>query len=68
MPRGPEFDERRTTLLPSEVKTERKRLQGRVRISKSDLGDLAQALIEFEKLSPADKEWVRSEIERMDNA
>jgi hypothetical protein len=35
-------------------------------IRKRDLSDLAQALTEFEKLSPEDKQWVINEIERID--
>lgn len=51
---------------PSEVKAERRRLQGRVRLSKSVLSDLATALIEFHKLSPEDQEWVRQQVELRD--
>lgn len=54
-------------LLPSEVKAKRRRLQGRARIPKRDLTELATALREFESLSPADQEWVRREIEAHDN-
>ena len=53
-------------LLPSEVKAKRSRLQGRVRISKRDLTELAVALREFEALSPADQDWVRGQIEAHD--
>lgn len=53
-------------LSPSEVKAKRRRLQGRVRISKRDLSELAQVLADFNKLSPRDQEWVRNEIERID--
>jgi hypothetical protein len=35
-------------------------------IPKRDLNDLAAALTEFEKLSPEDKQWVISEVERID--
>jgi hypothetical protein len=35
-------------------------------IPKRELTELASAMIEFEKLSEQDKQWVRDEIERAD--
>lgn len=53
-------------LSPSEVKRARAQSTNRVRINKTTLGDLAIALRDFEKLSPADQEWVRQQIEEHD--
>jgi hypothetical protein len=56
----------RRSLSPTDTKAARANSTNRVRINKGTLGDLAQAMIEFQKLSPEDQAWVRSEIERID--
>ena len=60
--------ERGHRLSPSEVKRARAASTNRVRIPKGVLNDLAAALIEFEKLPPADKEWVRQMIDEHDRS
>lgn len=54
-------------LTPSEVKAARAFSTNRVRINKGTLGDIAQALIEFERLAPEDQAWVRHMIEEIDS-
>ena len=51
---------------PTIIKQARKISRNRIRLPKETLTGLAQALLDFEKLSLEDQEWVRKRIERLD--